>query len=340
MSSFVATGLVEGETEAVLKGVNALNSTRKDAGEYQRSIGNDDSKNQNYEVTNLTAGKIIINKATATVKANNLQTIYNGNTQSVAGYDVSGLKGTDQKTLFNIQNSAATGRNAGTYDNIVSGNTSTNNYNIIYENGVLNIAQKDLIANVTAMDKVYDATTKVVTNAQLNGLIEGDDIQLITTGQFIDKNAGQDKVVNVMGNLSGSDAQNYKVVNSLDTTADIEKAKLQVRGNSLITDYTGQPYSVTGFTAEGLVGGETKSVLTDVKASGATSSNVGTYYNQVSGSDRNYDIVFTAGMLQINEVAVLEPWCDTFKTSISLILCLNIISFSYLDDKSPVNKNL
>jgi hypothetical protein len=79
----------------------------------------------------------------------------------------------------------------------------------------------------------------------------------------------------------------------------IDKANATVTANSDLTKvYSGLSQSVTGFTAMGLVNGETESVLTSVTASG-TGTNAGTYTSAASGTDGNYNLTFVNGSLQI-----------------------------------------
>ncbi|MFW2149472.1 YDG domain-containing protein, partial [Acinetobacter sp. TY1] len=171
-----------------------------------------------------------------------------------------------------------------------------------------NISKKQITGSITAQDKVYDGTTNAIVNGSLNGVISGDKVNITAQGQFSDKNAGSNKNVNVSGALNGTDAGNYALSTNLQTQADIAKAKAHVIGNNLTATYSGQQQQVSGFTVNGLVGGETASVLTGVTATGANGTKVGTYVNDVSGSDQNYDLTFSAGMLQITESLVIpEP---------------------------------
>ncbi|WP_171499772.1 MBG-2 domain-containing protein, partial [Acinetobacter guerrae] len=62
--------------------------------------------------------------------------------------------------------------------------------------------------------------------------------------------------------------------------------------------YNGKDQTVTGFTATGLVNGETESVLTGVTASG-TGKNAGSYSSKATGSDNNYNLTFIDGSLDI-----------------------------------------
>ena len=476
INSFRADGLVNGEDQSVLA-VNAI-ANRTNAGTYDHlaAYNNAAKGDKNYDIV-FVKGTYTINKVTATVTGNDLSTVYNGQTQNVAGFTISGLKGNDAKNQANIFSSVnasgASGENAGSYVNTVTGGASTSNYNIVYENGSLDIAKKQITGNITALDKVYDGTTNAIVNGSLSGVITGDQVNLNAQGQFVDKNAAQDKVVNVSGSLTGTDAANYqvstnsktqasiakkqiqgtftaqdkvydgttnavvqgtlnqnavivgddiavrstgqfvdknagqdKVVNTLNSligadagnyeltttglvTADISKkditgsitaldkvydgttnatvngslegiiagdqvnlnaqgqfvdknaaqdkvvnvsgsltgtdaanyqvstnssaqanitkAKAQVIGNSLTTTFNGQQQHVDGFTVEGLVNGETTSVLTGVTATGASATAEGIYNNTVSGEDQNYELLFTAGMLKIQAPLLIPP---------------------------------
>ena len=62
--------------------------------------------------------------------------------------------------------------------------------------------------------------------------------------------------------------------------------------------YNGLTQTVTGFTATGLLSGETESALTGVTASGS-GKNFGTYATTATGTDTNYNLSFTNGSLVI-----------------------------------------
>jgi hypothetical protein len=79
----------------------------------------------------------------------------------------------------------------------------------------------------------------------------------------------------------------------------INKANATVIANSDLSKiYNGVSQNVTGFTAIGLVNGETEAVLTGVSAIG-TGLNAGTYTSTASGTDSNYNLSFNAGSLVI-----------------------------------------
>ncbi|KKW82327.1 hypothetical protein AAV96_00715, partial [Acinetobacter sp. AG1] len=261
INSFRADGLVDGETESVLA-VNAV-ATRKDAGNYVHAVAysNAAKGDKNYDLT-FVNGTYTITKATATIKGNSLATIYNGQVQNVAGFTISGLKGNDANNQANIFSgvtaSGASDRNAGSYTNTVAGAASTTNYNIVYENGSLNIAKKQITGVLTAQDKVYDGTTNAIVNGSLNGLITGDQVNLNAQGQFADKNAGANKNVNVSANLSGTDAGNYELATNGQVTANISKK--QITGSITAQDkvYDGTTSAIVNgsLNAGGVIAGD------------------------------------------------------------------------------------
>jgi len=101
------------------------------------------------------------------------------------------------------------------------------------------------VTGLTALDKVYDATTVASLSgvAMLSGIAPGDDVSLIgtPTAAFNDENVGVAKPVNVSGlSLSGADAGNYSLVPPV-LAASITPAPLVVSGliaNNKIYDGT------------------------------------------------------------------------------------------------------
>ena len=84
----------------------------------------------------------------------------------------------------------------------------------------------------------------------------------------------------------------------VDGSLDIAKAQATVTANSKKVTYSGATQSVSGFEVTGLVGGEDKSVLTGVSAS-ASGKDAGKYVSKATGEDKNYDLTFVDGSLDI-----------------------------------------
>ncbi len=140
------------------------------------------------------------------------------------------------------------GADAGNYDLPLAAVTTT-----------ANITPKPITAvtGVTAQDKVYDGLTTATLNlgsAAFTGLISGDTLTVsAATGNFVDKNAGTGKTVNITGlTLGGADLANYSLVSSTSTTtAAITKLRLT---------------SLSGITAENKVYDRTTAATLDVSA--------------------------------------------------------------------------
>ncbi|MFZ9399849.1 MAG: YDG domain-containing protein, partial [Opitutales bacterium] len=119
------------------------------------------------------------------------------------------------------------------------------------------ITPKDITAvtGITAQDKIYDGVTGATLNlgsATFTGLVSGDNLTVTgATGNFVDKNAGTGKTVNITGiTLGGTDLSNYNLVSANSTTtAAITKLRLT---------------SLSGLTAENKVYDRTTAATLDV----------------------------------------------------------------------------
>ena len=268
----------------------------KNAGTYTSALQVTGSDAANYDVT-VTNADLVIGKAALTVTGNSLSSTYNGQTQSVSGYTVSGLQGSDTAAdLNNVSASGASGRNAGSYANTVSAGTQTN-YEVTLQHGSLQIDKVAASVSGTATQLTYNGQTQNQSAASSNGFIAGDSITI--SGAASGKNAGTYSSALQVG---GSDASNYNIaINNADLN--IAKAALTVTGNSLTSTYNGQTQSVSGYTVSGLQGSDTAADLNNVSASGASGRNAGSYANTVSaGTQTNYEVTLQHGSLQIEAV--------------------------------------
>ena len=115
------------------------------------------------------------------------------------------------------------------------------------------------------------------------------------------KNAGLYNITATMANVSSNNAQ--YVVSYVNGSLAIAKADAVVTANSASTTYTGATQNASGFTASGLVGGESAAVLTGVSA-GGSGKNAGSYATTASGTDANYNLAMNAGTLAIAKAAL------------------------------------
>jgi filamentous hemagglutinin family protein len=168
------------------------------------------------------------------------------------------------------------------------------------------ITKKPLtMTGTTAADKTYDGnTTASVTMGTLSGFVGSETVTATASGSFDSANAGSRTVTafyTLANGTNGGLASNYTLDNTTHS-ATINKANATVTANSGTTVYNGQVQSVSGFTASGLVNGETVAVLTGVSTSGGSGTNAGTYTHTPGGSATNYNLSFVNGTLTIDKV--------------------------------------
>ncbi len=150
-----------------------------------------------------------------------------------------------------------TGMNAGTYDVTLTFNES---YNLWKDGSAIlgvscditwSITKKTItVSGITASDKVFDgkASAKIDQSGMaLDGKIGNDEIVIGAVGEFVDRNVGNAKTVNIALRLEGVDAGNYVLAAYVVTatasitpatiTGDIEQdGSLTYDGNMLTAD--------------------------------------------------------------------------------------------------------
>lgn len=288
--------------------ISAVSLTGKDARNYQASAQSTSA--------DITPREVSVWGLRADSK------VYDGTTLAtlnLSNAHVEGLLWGDFATL-----SGATGRfadkNADSYkpvnvSDFVLGGRDAGNYQV---GGMMNRVLADImpktltVSGITAQNKVYDTNnhaTLNMANAQLKGLIAGDQLALSAAhGFFSDNYAGADKAVFISGiEVAGSDARNYRFNPSMMTTADITKAAMTISVNDA-SKTQGQPNPIFGVTYQGLLGDDTvDSQLTGdlVFSTTATHSSAAGHYG-VSASGQsadNYDIAYLDGRLTIEAAA-------------------------------------
>ena len=125
------------------------------------------------------------------------------------------------------------------------------------------------------------------------GLVNGETESVLSgvSSTMTAKDAGQ-----YTNSATGLD-KNYDL-SFIDGSLDIAKAKATVTANSLNTVYSGKDQTAAGFSATGLVNGETTTVLSGVSAT-VTGKDAGSYANTATGTDKNYELSFVNGSLDI-----------------------------------------
>lgn len=208
--------------------------------------------------------------------------------------------------LAGLNGSRATGENVGAYAYTLSGN---NFHTTLTVQPKLVITKRDItLASLVASDKTYNGSAAAtITSGVFENLANSERLIISGSGTFSDQNAALSKTVTIpeVAALTKADAtgiwSNYNLTTTgiMTTKASITKANATVTANSDLTKtYNGLSQNVFGFTATGLVNGETEAVLTDVSAIG-TGINAGAYDSIASGVASNYSLSFVKGKLII-----------------------------------------
>ncbi|MBR3316267.1 MAG: hypothetical protein IKG21_00410 [Atopobiaceae bacterium] len=188
----------------------------ENAGEH-RLVVEADVDQGSYKVE-VRAGKLTIEQAPVTVRADDASKVYDNDPANPDGYaaTVGGLKRGDDESVLTYQVGRAAGEDVGTYAITPTGEESQGNYTVKYEAGTFTISARTVTARgFKADDKEYDGTT----DATVSGgkVYDGDtEVAGVTidaarlSGEFADRHAGDDKTVAISGiGLTGDAAKNY-----------------------------------------------------------------------------------------------------------------------------------
>ena len=122
-----------------------------------------------------TTGSLTISRANATVTGNSASVIYTGQVQTISGYTVSGLVNNETASVLSSPTAnGATGTNAGSYANTVSGNANDGNYNLTFRDGTLTIDKAHLTVTADNQRRLYGQANPAFTQT-ISGYVNGED---------------------------------------------------------------------------------------------------------------------------------------------------------------------
>jgi len=329
-STLTATG-VAGQTFTVTGSGDATNlasknvqtgSTLSSAAGLSLGSSSNGGLNSNYNVLGtggstytVTAKGITLTGITAADKTYDATTSAALNTTNVA---YSGMINGDDVSLGGSGTGSFATKGVGINKSVtVSGYSLSGadaaNYAVTQPTGLTaSITQADLsLTGLTTTNKVYDATTTATLSgiAGLAATIGSDVVSLSGTGagNFADKNVGTNKAVIVSGyTLSGTDANNYRIVQPVGLTADISKAALTLTANDA-SKVAGQSIALSGYTASGLLGADSISTVSLSSLGQPTTATAGSYAivasNAVGAALSNYNINYQDGTLLVSPAA-------------------------------------
>ncbi|PJI76948.1 filamentous hemagglutinin family protein [Polynucleobacter brandtiae] len=186
--------------------------------------------------------------------------------------------------------------NAGAYAIAPTGlvnTTSQSGYNITYVPGTLVVNKANAVVTANSGSGTYTGVNQTVTGFSASNLVNSETAAVLTgvSASGTGKDAGS-----YASTAIGTD-KNYNLSFQAGSL-EIAKANAVVTANSGSGTYTGVNQTVTGFSASNLVNSETAAVLTGVSASG-TGKDAGSYASTAIGTDKNYNLSFQAGSLEI-----------------------------------------
>ena len=259
--------------------------------------------------------------------------VYDGNTvASLSGGSLSGL--VDAETLgFAGLSGKFSDKHAGKDKAVtVKGATllstasgAAGNYTLSDPTGLTaSITPATLTVSITAGNKVYDATANASVSWR-DDRLAGDQLSVVgNAAQFVDKQAGQGKLVTMEGiRLSGLDAGNYVVNARATTRADIAQAQLTVTANNAEKGQ-GRPNPVFDASYAGWLAGDSVaselngSLLFDTLA--GTASPSGTYQIAASGlTSNNYAIRYVDGTLKVKPTEAVQSAVTAAVAAVSAV---------------------
>ena len=191
--------------------------------------------------------------------------------------------------------------------------TATQAGNIFYQGATANytvaVAARPITISGT---RAYDGTTNVASSIlQVTNKVGADTVTL--TGSLTGALSGTGAGTYALASLSGLTVSNanYTITGGTGSVT-ITKANATVTANSDQLIYNGTLRTASGFSAAGLVNGETASVLAGVSVAGG-GTNAGSYTITASGTDPNYNLSFVNGTMTIAKASLTVTAVDDNK---------------------------
>ena len=270
----------------------------------------------NYTVS-VTNGRLTITPYAGEVilTANSASGTYSGVTQTVSGFEASGLLGSDSASSMSGYSASGSGKNAGTYASTFSGsNTNANYSNVKTVEGSLTIGKASLTVTGNTTSATYNGSEQTNTYT-VSGLVNDETasgVGLSVSGQATGTNVGSysDSLVAIVTNST-----NY-AVSVRNGTLTIGQATLPMTGDTVNSaTYDGgahtNTYAVTDVKGSDTVSGLVVQTVSDggginADVAAVTVVNVGTYAAIAQGYVRGVSVRFyktsTNGVMDSIEV--------------------------------------
>ncbi|MBQ3507514.1 MAG: hypothetical protein IJA91_03090, partial [Clostridia bacterium] len=310
--NYSVTGLVSGESRDVLgepsfagSGYEAVN-----VGSYIVTVTL--PGNENYNITSYSNGSLKITRAPLDIYAQAENRVYDGTSGGSFTYVAEGFVGNDTDALLGkaqYSGTALTAKNAGDYTLTVKFSAALQNYTANYIPATFTIEKANLTVTPDNMEKTYDGKGFSGYTYEVSGLVNGETKSMLGSPSWSGNATNQKTAGTYQLKVSlpnNSVTANYEITYN-PATCIINKKDLTVTVRSQEKTYDGKGFSNFAFDVNGLVSGETKSMLGTPTWGGAayTQSNAGSHVLTVSLPDNsvtaNYEITYNPATCVINK---------------------------------------
>ena len=321
--SFSFSGLVNGDTAAILTGTPTFGGTAQgavDAGTYSLTVSGGIGNGLGYAIVPHD-GTLTVGKAALTVTAGDAGKTYDGHAFTGGSVSYDGLVNGETASVLGgtlaYGGSSQGAVNAGSYAITASGLTS-GNYDIAYVPGTLTVGKAALTVTAGDAGKTYDGHAFTGGSVSYDGLVNGETASVL--GGTLAYGGSSQGAVNAGSyaiTASGLTSGNYDIA-YVPGTLTVGKAALTITAGDASKTYDGHAFAGGSVSYDGLVNGETASVLGGTLAYGGSSQgavNAGSYAITASGlTSGNYDIAYVPGTLTVGKAALTVTAGDAGKT--------------------------
>ncbi|PAK77168.1 beta strand repeat-containing protein [Acetobacter fabarum] len=303
---FTASGLMNNDTITSVT-LSTPATSASSVGQYAINASNAIGSGLSNYVIDYKAGTLTITPATLTVTAGSGSSVY-GTTPASAGYSVAGLVNGDTVSGVSVNQPVTGASGVGSYVTTASNavGNGLGNYTIDYENGAWSVTPATLTIAANDATSVYGQAPKTAGFA-VSGLVNGDAVSSVdlTTKATAASSIGA-YAINA-GGATGTGLSNYDVTYRPGTLT-IDPAALIVTAMNQSSTYGQNPaLGTTGFSANGLVNGDTISGVR-LTTNATSASGVGQY--GIVASDAfgkglgNYAISYRGGALTVDPASL------------------------------------
>ncbi len=283
-------GLIDGDT---LGGKLEMNGKDVNIEGYDINIGTVESPN--YRIETFEKGRCYILQKNIDVFANNVQKIY-GDNDPIFTFKNSPLA-YDDVLIGNLTRES--GEDCGSYDILVGEIEELNpNYKINFVSASLIIIKRDIIVNISFLDKVYDGTNNVQYNVNFENNIKNDYFECVLFAYLKELNCGESEVnINNISVIGDEDNYNFNI-SILNNKITISRCQINVLIQNKTKVYGEQDPS-TQYSLIGVINNET--INGEILREEGEEKGI-YYYNEgtmTSENNPNYYFVFSNSYLEI-----------------------------------------